>query len=430
MKKKCKKENYFLKFVKLCEYYNVNLSQGFVSGVKKNVFCLDFEPLSYDQTVVLGECLKFLNGLTSLEVFGRFNSQKIIGPSKVLSKNASVKTLANYGKAKKNPKSHGFYHISKLILGINSNLLLNKSLKTLKISGLQLDSNTWKLLAKGLEVKNSIHHIFINNCSLKDSDLSVLQKGLCSKSLKTINLDRNELGSASGEILGCVISIQNSVKESNLWKSSLRTLENVNCNPNLTEISLSYNNFNDKAVVYISRPLSFDTCIKSLDFEGNKISSEGYKEILNLLEVNNSLVCINLVKNQSPEDLDVMHSIVERLVFNLNEYKKDLWFDKDVEWDAKIIEISSYFEGFTKAAKKFGKKTAETPKKLLRTDKKTGEFTSNHTELHRIHSQKPIDNCRNCANFEKELFHSKSQCIELQLQNNNLIRKLEKAEKY
>ena len=438
-----KREDRFEKFLRLCQYYNVSLAQGFINGVKKDIFCLDFETIDYDQTTVLGECLKFLTGIAYLEIFGRFKNNHAISSSKVtevennkiqaerLSINPSLKNLLNSNKTrkkiKKTSKSHGFYHISKLLEGLNTNLYASKCLKELKLVGLALDKKSWKLFEQGLEAKNTVEYLYINYCHLKDSDLSYLQKGLYGKSLKVINLDNNQLEIECGEILGHVISCQNSLRENKLWKNSLRSPESRDSDSKLYEISLACNKLQDKFIVHISRYLCYDSCINGLNLQGNCITNEGYLEIMRLMELNNSLVYINLMDNQPPKDLELLHSIVEKLAYNLQEYKSKLWFDSEVEWDSRIMEMAAYIDSFSRISRKRPQSSKRSPgKKLLRTDVKvnTESPVFQHLELQRVNAHKPVRTCDNCDNFERELFHSKSQCIALQLKNNTLLRKL------
>ena len=254
---------------------------------------------------------------------------------------------------------------------------------------------------------------------------------MLSESLRKINFSYNLLENSCGDVISNIISKQNSIKGSKTWKSSLRSTEVLPLNSGITEIILSYNEINDKAIETISCSLHHDTFIRALDISNNKITSEGFKEIMNLLEVNTTILYINIKESQLPLNVSLMYSIIEKLCFNLEGYKNSLWQNNDNEWQDKIADMMDYFDKLPDNYKyseikidiKKNPKNKGANEKEIKLRKGLG---SQHPELQHIASNKILQGCQNCVKFERELFQSRSQCIDLQLQNNNLTRKLQK----
>ncbi|OMJ69224.1 hypothetical protein SteCoe_33097 [Stentor coeruleus] len=424
------KEDPFEKFITLAQYYNANLTREFTAKLKKNVFSLNFEGVNENASVVVGEGLKILTKITNFYIHGKHKPNEIKNIPRPVSKmsKTSQAPVLNKIKAKKKIALHSYHLISKIFVGLCENTCKNKALVEMQISGLYLGQKSWDLLNSAIEASRTVKSIKINYCFLQDSDLEILQSGLNNESISKIDLSHNFLKSNCGEILGTIISKRCGSENIGRWKKSLRNNENFIIEGGLLELGLNHNKLTDKTVINLSQSLTYDSFLKCLDLSYNSLTAASFNEILSLLENNTSLIFIDMKGNIKCFDPSLLHSIIEKLLFNYDFLKSQLWFTASEDWENKIAELQNFFneecQKDLKPIKKATKSLSRSPEKGQLNRLGLGSL---HSPLQKTSDCKKHKNCNKCDQFERELFKSKSQVIDLIMQNNQLVKKLKKS---
>lgn len=429
MNEKSSKEDPFEKFITLAQYYNASLTREFIAKLKKNLFSLNFEGVDENASVVVGEGLKILTKITSFYIHGKHKPNEIQNNPRPVSKmsKTSQAPVLNKIKTKKKIALHSYHLISKIFAGLCENACKNKALTEVQIVGLYLGQKSWDLLNSAIEASKSVKSIKISYCFLQDLDLEILQSGLNNEALSKIDLSHNFLKGNCGEILGTIISKRCGSENIGRWKKSLRNNENFIIEGGLLELILNHNKLTDKTMINLSQSLTYDSFLKCLDLSYNCLTAASFKEILSLLENNTSLIFIDMKGNIKSFDPNLLHSIIEKLLFNYDFLKSQLWFTASEEWENKISELQIFFneecQKDIKPIKKATKSLSRSPEKGQLTRLGLGSL---HSPLHKTSDCKKNKNCNKCEQFERELFKSKSQVIDLILQNNKLAKQLKK----
>jgi hypothetical protein len=409
-KPKPTKEMVLEKVASICQLYTQALPKAFFNSIAEDFFTVNLETLDLNGIIAVCESLKQLKTLSSIQLLGRFN------PTALSAKNPSTKRPKAIISQVLKRKPFNFHLISRFFDGLSVNLSSNKSLQELTLSGLILSPNAWNILNNAIQTSTVLELLNIRYCSLSDTDLMLLQNAMKLNSLKRIDLSHNALKDEAGAVIGNAISNINNSQSQNVWKQNLREQKLPVLQKGLTEVCLSFNSIGDKGIVHLSHALFYDTILQSLELSNNKITHTGYEEIENVLITNSALIYINLRSNEPPR-VELIYNIVDKLIRNYNSNKEQFWFNEE-DWEEKIEDM----QNFLHLVNNDSEMHTERRKGL----KKRVGLGSEHTPLHLLGNKQEMKSCDKCEEFERELFKSKSQCVDLKIENNRLMKMIEK----
>lgn len=413
----------FEKFCVMSQYYSHQLPKEFFLLLQEGKFKLSFDKANFTDITLCIEGLKLLPCVSVLQLEG--SAGQIV---KKQMKSVRGKSLS---KTMKNPTEsrlanlHSKYNLTKLLEGLSLNFHNKGSLQILKLQNFHFDTKSWELLNQCLKQVSTIKEIQITSCSLKDEDLSILSNGMNLQDLSKIDLSHNLLENDGCDIISRVISRVNSCQVELEWSHGLRNGLPAPQLGGLREVNLSHNRINDKGLINLTHGLFYDDFVKVLNLGYNLLTCSGYKEIFNLLQTNSALIMINLEENEKTSDMAIVSQITDKLWQN---FQINAWVVDEVKWIEQVEGLKKILNhnlsGNTGRNVDRGKN--ESRGKSKSRVKRIG-LGSEHKGLHEREEKKLMASCDKCELFERELFKSKSQCVNLQLRNNLLMKKLDSA---
>lgn len=184
--------------------------------------------------------------------------------------------------------------------GLSKNLKNSSNIIIFIVKGIPISRDVGEQLAEGIKGNKSLFHLIVNNCDIGVDAYEIIINGLLNHEfIKSINFSSNKLNDKCGSIIGRLISRQSERRDQVIWMLGLRNekplmtdLEN-----GLLTIDLSHNVIGDNTAEVLSYALSSDNYLKSLNLSGNSITEEGCKRFTSLLNINKSLMCLDLRDN-------------------------------------------------------------------------------------------------------------------------------------
>jgi hypothetical protein len=392
----------------MSQYYAHRLPKDFFLFIQSGRFRLNFDKAELLDISLIVEGLKILPCISCLELEG--SPSQSSRPAKS-SLNKTVKVQIS-----KLAQNHSLYNLGKLLEGFSFNFQNKGCLVSLKIQGFHFDSKAWIMMNHCLKVVVSLAEIQITKCDLRDEDLNVFSNGIDLKELGKIDLSFNLLENDGCDIVSRVISRVNSCQVELEWSHGLRNGHPAPQLGGLREVNLSHNKITDKGLINLTHGLFYDDFVKVLDLSGNLLTSSSFQEIFNLLQTNSALIIVNLLENSKTQDSKIISGIIDKLYEN---FQRNHWKFDEIKW-LKMVEDVKLCIFYA------GGKEKDVKEKIKKGLKRIG-LGSHHKELHLRGDKKILVGCDKCELFERELFKSKSQCVDLKIQNNLLQKKLENS---
>jgi hypothetical protein len=224
----------------------------------------------------------------------------------------------------------------KLFAGISKNLATNSALCEIRILGLKIKLDCWKLLARGLMNRTPLTYLALNYCKLDDEALVVLTPALRKQDmLRKLDLSHNELSDQAGYCLGRIISRQGERRDEEIWALGLRN-EFPESQLGLEELCVANNKLTDKAVEDLCGFLFHDVWLHVLDLRRNCLTGTGLREVANLLSTNKSIIVLDFRENPSKQFANFM---VGRLHRNFKQFEETYGVREDKHWLTKLQEL-------------------------------------------------------------------------------------------
>ena len=407
------------KFCVMSQYYSHQLPKDFFLSLEEGKFKLSFDKANFTDITLCVEGLKLLPCVSVLQLEG--------SAGQIAKKQIKSVRGSSLSKTMKNPNEsrlanlHSKYNLSKLLDGLSLNFQNKGSLLTLKLLNFHFDIKSWELVNQCLKLVSSLKEIQISSCSLKDEDLSILSNGINLQDLSKIDLSHNLLENDGCDIISRVISRVNSNQVELEWSHGLRNGLPAPQLGGLREVNLSHNKINDKGLINLTHGLFYDDFVKVLNLGYNLLTCSGYKEINNLLQTNSALIMINLEQNEKTSDMAIVSQITDKLWQN---FQINAWVVDEGKWIEQVEGLKKVLTHSSTSSRAKGE--AKSKSKVKVKVKRIG-LGSEHKGLHERDEKKLMASCDKCELFERELFKSKSQCVNLQLRNNLLMKKLDSA---
>ncbi|XP_048749559.1 centrosomal protein of 78 kDa-like [Ostrea edulis] len=206
-------------------------------------------------------------------------------------------------------------------------LMCTPNLACLELQGLPLRERDLQTLIKGLAKNETLNHLSVEFCRIGDGGLEVLCKGIKNQtSISSINLTGCSLSSKGSDALAKVIKHQAMKRHNEAWRDSLRYRRpDLDRMPGIRRITINNNPMlGDQGAALLAEALKDDLWLKALDLQSCGISTEGARQLLDVLKYNTTIVVLDVRRNPLI-DRDVVHSIMEQLMINCNgqdtEYK-------------------------------------------------------------------------------------------------------------
>lgn len=206
-------------------------------------------------------------------------------------------------------------------LGVTPNLTC------LELQGLPLRERDLNTLMKGLVKNSTLNHLSLEYCRIGDAGLEIVCKGIKnSTSINSVNFTGCSLTWKGADSLAKVIKHQGTRRHNEAWRDSLRYRRpDLDRMPGIRRITINNNPMmGDQGAALLAEALKDDLWLKALDMQGNGISSNGAKALLDVLKYNTTLVVLDVRRNPLI-DRDLVHAIMEQLMINCNgqdtEYK-------------------------------------------------------------------------------------------------------------
>ncbi|XP_048103841.1 NACHT, LRR and PYD domains-containing protein 3-like isoform X1 [Alosa alosa] len=155
--------------------------------------------------------------------------------------------------------------------------------QAMRLADCRVTENTCGILASILRSPNSLVELDLSTNDLGNSGIQLLSKGLCSPhcKLKTLRLAGCKISSVSCKILTSVLQTPNS----------------------LIELDLSKNGCQDYGVVLLCKGLNSHNCkLQILRLAGSELSSVSCKKLTSVLQSPNSLIELDISKNDFRND--------------------------------------------------------------------------------------------------------------------------------
>ncbi len=138
-----------------------------------------------------------------------------------------------------------------------------------------ISATALKAVAEILPFLENVNVVSFSNCELNDEDVNAVGQGLAKGSIRTLNLNGNNLSSEGAKLLATVLST----------------------NKTIEEVDVSNNQITDEGATALSALFSGKHPIKRLNVEANKIGDQGCAELCKGLAGASGTVVLRFGKN-------------------------------------------------------------------------------------------------------------------------------------
>ncbi|XP_014207934.1 centrosomal protein of 78 kDa [Copidosoma floridanum] len=200
----------------------------------------------------------------------------------------------------------------------------SSSLTSLELEGIPWPPDCLAVLCHGLAGTKSLQHVSLQRCHIGDTGCEIVCRAIAEvQSIRSLNLGHCDLTGVSGPALASALSRQKLSLYHDAWKQSLRyrepKLENM---PGLRRLTLNGNaKLGNEAVIGIIDAIRDSLWFKALDLQQCGLTDDISREIIQLLEQNQTLVVVD-VRLNSDVRADSLADIARRLERNELSCKK------------------------------------------------------------------------------------------------------------
>lgn len=182
---------------------------------------------------------------------------------------------------------------------IKSILYTGNNVEKLAIIGIVLRKQDRRLLGDGLQANNTLQGLCLAYCQIGDQGLEQLARSLTSSRILSLDLSGCELSSKAAAVICDIIKHQCVTRQNTAWEGTLRYQAfNPDSVPGLRFLKLNDNPLlGNEGISLLAETMHDDMWIKSLELRQCGISQEGAESLLDLLEINGTILCIDLDGN-------------------------------------------------------------------------------------------------------------------------------------
>lgn len=211
-----------------------------------------------------------------------------------------------------------------IIQAISKNLKFSTNIVTLKFNNIQISADNANNLTIGLKANSSLNKIFINNCILDDRGIdNILECFLKHEAIEHIDLSNSGINDNTGKLISRIITRQTQLRDQVIWMHGLRNEKapNNELAKGLISINLDNNNLTSLSCEFLVNALYYDNYIRKLSLKNNNICETGVKLFNKLLNVNISLIGLDL-RNNPGYDVHYQKKISFKLIKNISNLSK------------------------------------------------------------------------------------------------------------
>lgn len=284
---------FHIRYLEMCKGRNTHPLPE-VKAKHKDYATLDFfaDRVKVDDWMSIFSCLNYDTSLHCVAIKLRKNATSVF------------ETLNSLKKARKNQNqcpiilsSHLF---SQFIDTMSSFIAHNTNLTTLALEGLPLREPFITYICKGLASNSSLKNLSFARSCLGDAGCEIVCATIKHLSnIDCINLSTCTLSAVGAGSVANLVKFQKIVRFSEGWEKTLRYRSvNPETLAGLKRITLNNNAIRDEGVVAIMEELKEDAWIKVIEMQNCQITDSGAQVIVDCLNVNQSLLLVDIEGNQ------------------------------------------------------------------------------------------------------------------------------------
>jgi hypothetical protein len=189
------------------------------------------------------------------------------------------------------------------------NLKITRSLSFLQFWAVRLGKKSWKWLCEGIEENSTVKILSLNACGIDNVAFEFLVPALDKNtSIEILDLSYNYMGDDMACYIAKIISNEWERRDNVVWLHGLRgekvaqqdsKKSNIKTSRHsgLQSLILRYNDFQNYLCGELSRVLSYDIYVRSIDLRNNNITEKGVKYLISSLKSNKILLNWDLRDN-------------------------------------------------------------------------------------------------------------------------------------
>lgn len=254
--------------------------------------------------------------LRSISVRSRYQCRK---PLEEINSEDKVRTM---GKA---PVVLSRYFLEWLSHSVAQCVRNSPVLTNLELEGIPFPPDCLAVLCVGLSHTHTLHYLSLQRCYIGDSSCEVLCRTVADvMSIRSLNLSYCDLTCKCGPALAAALCRQKLLLYHDTWKQSLRYQEpNLEAMPGLRRLTLNDNpQLGDAVVVELIEAVRDSLWLKALDLQRCGLTDQVGKDLLELLDYNNTLSVLDVRQNVNLNEA-LVKEVIKRLEENNAEVKSE-----------------------------------------------------------------------------------------------------------